>query len=90
MIKLDQKTIDEIKNEMDSIPLEYHKPFNSTHEGIAVLLEEYRELENEIFFGEKIAKKEDILNYKNIHKDRIRKEAIQVAAMACRIIQELT
>ncbi len=27
---------------------------------------------------------------KTIHRNRLREEAIQVAAMACRIIQELT
>lgn len=84
---------------MESIPEKYQKPFNSMHEGIGVLLEEYRELEDEIFFGEKRAKKEvenDLSpEYRktkadSLYKERVRKEAIQVAAMACRIIQELT
>ena len=85
MITLDQKTAEAIRIEMESIPEKYQKPFNSTHEGLGVLREEYIELENEIFFGEK----KGWLNNKN-HKDRIREEAIQVAAMAARIIQELT
>lgn len=63
----------------------------------AVLLEEVRELEHVVFFGEKEAKKEaaekqfiasNSAYY--IHKERLREEAIQIAAMAARIIQELT
>lgn len=69
------------------------------HEGLAVLREEYIELEGQIFFGEKIAADElrnDLSpkyreeQTKIRHKRRVREEAIQVAAMACRIIQELT
>lgn len=113
-LSLQQTTIDLLKKEFDSIPVKYHKPFNSTHEGLGVLREEYLELEQEIFFGEKKAIKEwaDIqANQSNVkfnfntereekefceemgiglHKERIRKEAVQVAAMAIRIIQELT
>ena len=107
MITLKTTTINKIKTEMESIPEEYQKPFNSGHEGYAVLLEEVDELKEEIFFGEKKHKKitqwgmsvdpttvgkpsvsdeEARMN----HKAAIRAEAIQVAAMACRIIQELT
>ena len=96
-ITLQESTAEAIKNEMESIPEKYQKPFNSVHEGLAVLREEYVELENEIFFGEKKAKKDDLEsdkmfggNYKELWKERIKKEAIQVAAMAARIIQELT
>jgi hypothetical protein len=64
-------------------------------------MEEVKELEDEIFFGEKRAlaeyQKEFDSNWaqakaqtKKIHKERIRMEAIQVAAMAIRIAQELT
>lgn len=84
MITLKKETAEAIRIEMESIPEKYQKPFNSVHEGLAVLREEYVELENEIFFGEKrVATKE-------VWRANIKKEAIQVAAMAARIIQELT
>lgn len=108
MITLKPETAEAIRIEMESIPEKYQKPFNSVHEGLAVLREEYVELENEIFFGEKKAKadylepdypidrqieheKQFIANgHYGIWKMRIKNEAIQVAAMAARIIQELT
>ena len=96
MITLQKSTAEAIRIEMESIPEKYQKPFNSVHEGLAVLREEYVELENEIFFGEKKAKEhpyatnEPALDPKLIWKEKIKREAIQVAAMAARIIQELT
>lgn len=91
MITLDRLTAEAIRIEMESIPEKYQKPFNSTHEGLGVLREEYLELEDEIFFGLKRAGEEVKNDFAlGIHKNRIKKEAIQVAAMACRIIQELT
>ena len=99
MITLKQETVDLIRKEMESIPEKYHKPFNSMHEGLAVLREEYIELEGQIFFGEKIAKSEVASDldpeYRKSeslrrYRERVRDEAIQVAAMAARIIQELT
>ena len=84
MITLNHETALAIKDEMESIPEKYQKPFNSVHEGLAVLREEYVELENEIFFGEKRVATKDVW------RTNLGKEAIQVAAMACRIIQELT
>lgn len=63
----------------------FHKPFNSKHEGYAVLLEEVEELKKEIFWGEKEGMKDG-----KTHILRTREEAVQVAAMAIRIIQELT
>ena len=95
MITLKQETSEAIRKELESIPERYQKPFNSVHEGLAVLREEYVELENEIFFGEKKAKnhaytRDDYpLDAKVIWKEKIKREAIQVAAMAVRIIQEL-
>lgn len=83
LFRLKPDTASLIDHELRSIPDKYKHPFNSKHEGYAVLLEEVRELENEIFFGEKKAES------KEEHKSRIRKEAIQVAAMAVRIIQEI-
>jgi len=85
MITLKPETAESIRKEMESIPEKYQKPFNSVHEGLAVLREEYVELENEIFFGYKKWAKNDVL-----WKKAIKEEAIQVAAMAARIIQELT
>lgn len=104
MITLKQETADLIKAEMESIPEKYWKPFNSTHEGYAVLLEEVREIEQVIFFGEKECRKqfpinknytsiaitEAVINAEKLHKKMLREEAVQIAAMACRIIQELT
>ncbi len=85
MITLKKETAEAIKIEMESIPEKYQKPFNSVHEGLAVLREEYVELEQEIFFGYKKWAKNEVL-----WKNAIKEEAIQVAAMAARIIQELT
>lgn len=64
-----------------------HGPF---HSGDIITLsmcefEKYVELEQEIFFGLKAANKDE-----TVWKRRICKEAIQVAAMSIRIIQELT
>ena len=100
MITLKEETAELIRLEMESIPEKYQKPFNSTHEGLAVLREEYIELENEIFFGEKqylqMAKESGFTEYdcrdvaRINHLISVKQEAIQVAAMAARIIQELT
>jgi hypothetical protein len=93
-------TSEMIARELETLPKQYQdKNFNSTHEGYAVILEEVRELENEVFFGEKRAR-EELKNDLNrewakeeasrIHKQRMRDECIQVAAMCVRFIQELT
>ncbi len=50
-------------------------PFHSGHEGIAVLREEYRELEDEVFWGKDPAK--------------LREEAVQTAAMGLRFITDV-
>lgn len=93
------ETVQLIQNEFNKIPEKYRQPFNSNHEGYAVMLEEVRELEEEIFFGEKRHKEKvkwDLSKeYRNnrpgeLHREAIRAEAVQVAAMAIRIIQELT
>jgi len=107
MITLKTETSELIRLEMESIPEKHQKPFNSTHEGYAVLLEEVRELEHVVFFGEKEAKrdfekpeypidkqleheKQFYDGAKILHRKRLREEAVQIAAMAARIIQELT
>ena len=53
-------------------------PFNSSHEGFAVILEEIDELWDEV------KKKNDLRS----HED-MRKEALQVAAMAIRFINDI-
>lgn len=99
MLTLKNETAMMINSELESVPEKYHKPFNSIHEAIGIIREEYVELENEIFFGEKKAKRdlgftgplqmEAKHEVKNLHHDRIKAEAIQVAAMCARLIQEL-
>jgi hypothetical protein len=83
ILKLEQLTIELLNSEFDGIPEKYQKFFNSTHEGYGVLMEEVKELEEEIFFGEKRAAMEykDDLNRdwareqtKILHKSRIRTE----------------
>ena len=51
------------------------KKFNTAHEGIAVILEEYRELEKEVF-----KKKRDL--------KKMQKEAVQIGAMALRFLTD--
>ena len=55
-----------------------YQPFHSAHEGYAVLLEEVRELEKEVF--KRPGRRSRLL---------MRKEAIQVAAMALRFIVDV-
>jgi hypothetical protein len=53
-------------------------PFRSTHEGIAIIEEEFLELRQEVFTKSTTSKE-----YTDL---RIRKEAVQVAAMALRFL----
>jgi hypothetical protein len=53
-------------------------PFNSAHEGFAVLLEEVDELKDHVWTNQQ---RRDV--------DAMRKEAIQVAAMALRFINDI-
>ncbi len=64
---------DEVESATSSWP-----PFNSCHEGFAVLLEEVDELKEHVR-----------TNQKRRDMDAMRKEAIQVAAMAVRFAIEL-
>jgi len=52
------------------------RPINTFHEGIAIIREEYLELEKAIFARER-------------DEDEIRKEAVQTAAMCVRLIEDL-
>ena len=70
---------EEIKHEIDRSE-EAHGPLHSLHEGLAVLREEYKELEDEIFWG--ISKTGDTRC--------VRDEALQVAAVAIRIAMMIT
>lgn len=100
MKTLKTETADRIKWELENLPKKYQdKNFGSTHEGYAVILEEVRELEQEVFFGAKKALKEvehDLNQTYRIeeadrrHRQRMKEECIQIAAMCARFIQELT
>lgn len=71
-----------INTAMDRICAEYHRartlhrPMQSAHEGIAVILEEYRELEAEVF------------RRRRIHS-AMQREAVQLAAMALAFLCEI-
>jgi hypothetical protein len=65
-----------IADELTNARAEYPRPFASPHEGYAVLLEEVDELKREV--------------WTDGSKDRMRAEAIQVAAMALRFVEDLT
>ncbi len=97
MLTLKPETASLINDELESVPEKYQKPFNSPHEALGVIREEYVELVNEIFFGEKkaynelyyIDSEECRKDAKKINILRIKQEAVQVAAMCARLIQEL-
>jgi NTP pyrophosphatase (non-canonical NTP hydrolase) len=78
--QLDPKNLQDVLNEYERA-ISIHKKFNSRHEGFAVLLEEVDELWDEV---KKNQKKHPELS------QTIRKEAIQVAAMALRFVQDCT
>jgi hypothetical protein len=105
MKTLTEQVANEIKQELERLPEKYaNSNFNSTHEGLAVIWEEFEELKDEVFFGEKKVAQETPLQWlseyrtqkdvdndiTSLHKKRLRHEAIQIAAMCVRFIQELT
>ena len=67
----------EIGTEYDKATQTFPK-FNSAHEGYAVILEEVRELEAEVFENRK---------FRSLKRMRV--EAIQIAAMAIRFIEDI-
>ena len=74
--------LDEINDELDAA-IRTFPPFNSAHEGYAVIAEELDELWQEVMAnkgGTRLA----------INRDVMRREAIQVAAMAVRFIIDVT
>jgi hypothetical protein len=79
MLRLDLRLdpiIDEVLREYNSATAT-HGPFNSAHEGYAVLDEERDELWDEV-------------KKRNHNKVAMRREAVQVAAMALRFIVDCT
>lgn len=77
MAKVYSRALREISDELDKAIRKYPR-FNSAHEGYSVLLEEVRELEREVFKRQKKRK-----------PAKMRREAVQVAAMAVRFIIEV-
>ncbi len=69
--------IEAAEKELDAAYLAFPR-FNSAHEGYAVLLEEVDELKAEVW---KSPKKRD--------RDALRREAVQVAAMALRFLVDV-
>ena len=67
---------DDIRDEIARAAI--YPPFNSAHEGYAVILEEMDELKNHVW-----------MKQKNRNVVEMRKEAIQVAAMAVKFVQML-
>lgn len=67
----------DVKRELARARRKHKSPINSVHEGFAVLLEEVTEVQHETFRSR---------HYPNL----LRKELIQVAAMAQRIAEDLS
>ena len=72
-----EKILSEVSRELNHAKCK-HKRFNSAHEGYSVILEELDELWDEV-------KKKDYIR----STIKMRNEAIQVAAMAIRFIEDL-
>jgi hypothetical protein len=69
------KISEEIVIELASA-LRKHRYLNSLHEAVAVIREEYLELESAVFFGKT----------NNLTIDDVKKEAIQLSAMAMELV----
>lgn len=78
MAKVYARALRDVGKELDRAIRKYPR-FQSAHEGIAVLREEYLELETEVF---KRPKKR--------RNGKMREEAIQTAAMALRFVMDVT
>ena len=76
---LTEKVALEIREEMKRAEA-LHGPFHSLHEAIAVIREEYQELEQAIFGG----------NKNGNNNASVRQEALQLSAMATRLLMMLT
>ena len=73
----DARALNEITEELQRARTN-HADFTSAHEGLAVIREEYCELEREVF-----------LKREHRSAEKMHKEAIQIAAMAIRFIVDL-
>jgi hypothetical protein len=91
------KTMQLITTELANLPLKYRETnFASAAEGIAVIREEYLELEQEVFWGlkkmqEKIKASDFVYSEQvaaDLHKEAMREEAVQLAGVCIRFIQE--
>ena len=90
MKTLSEQVANEIKAELESLPEKYaNSTFNSYHEGLAVIQEEFEELKDEVFTHD-LNQAYRIEYTDSTHRRRMRKQAIQIAAMCVRFIQELT
>lgn len=67
-----------VRDEVTRAQTLWPRPFSCAHEGISVIREEFEELWDEVK-----------LNQKKRDLDKMRKEAVQVAAMAIRFIVEV-
>jgi hypothetical protein len=67
-----------VKREYDRA-VDMHPKFNSPHEGLAVITDQFRDLESQVF-----------MPYSQRDPAEMQKEAIQVAAMAIRFIIDCT
>jgi hypothetical protein len=79
MAKIYSRELREVQDELDRALRKYPAKTNSAHEGYAVVLEELDELKTEVW--RKQSKR---------RPKAMRKEAIQVAAMALRFALEVT
>lgn len=85
--------IDEVRQELERARAKF-PAFNSGHEGYAVLLEEVEELKAEVFWGPTTEWPDPLFTPPRETRDdartrRMRAEAIQVAAMAIRFIEDV-
>lgn len=78
IIQIHDEVLEAIRNEYLRA-IEKFPPFNSAHEGYAVILEEMDELKEHVWMN---AKKRDVA--------AMQKEAIQVAAMALRFATDVS
>lgn len=72
-----QRLADEILDELAQARLKHPEKFNSSHEGYAVILEEMDELW------------EQVRTQNGGDKEKMKREAVQIAAMSIRFIQDL-
>lgn len=69
--------LSEVLEELERAEKKFPRPFINYHEGLSILREEFKELEDEVF-----------KNLHNQNKAKMRNEAIQVAAMALRFLKD--